>query len=125
MNYKKIFLKEVNKIWKKNYSDLNFMEIFINLPRLSKKNLKDMTDDEILKYMEILSQKIKKKSDLLKSSDKLIKTIEKKWEDDISFGTFIESLWEKYDSDLSISDDLSLIKILNKKDKENEDWKIN
>ena len=124
MNYKKNFLKEVNKIWKKNYSDLNFMEIFINLPRLSKKNLKDMTDDEILKYMEILSQKIKKKSDLLKSSDKLIKTIEKKWEDDISFGTFIESLWEKYDSDLSISDDLSLIKILNKKDKENESWKI-
>lgn len=123
MNYKKNFLKEVNKIWKKNYSDLNFMEIFINLPRLSKKNLKDMTDDEILKYMEILSQKIKKKSDLLKSSEDLIETIEKKWEDDISFGTFIESLWEEHNSDLSISDDLSLIKILNKGNK-NEDWKI-
>lgn len=120
MNYKKNFLKEVNKIWKKNYSDLNFMEIFINLPRLSKKNLKDMTDDEILKYMEILSQKIKKKSDLLKSSEDLIKTIEKKWEDDISFGTFIESLWEEHNSDLSISSDLDLIKMLNKKDKENE-----
>lgn len=120
MNYKKNFLKEVNKIWKKNYSDLNFMEIFINLPRLSKKNLKDMTDNEILKYMEILSQKIKKKSDLLKSSDKLIKTIEEKWDENISFGNFIENLWKENNSDLSISDDLRLIKIL-RKEEENED----
>ena len=82
MNYKKIFLKEVNKIWKKNYSDLNFMEIFINLPRLSKKNLKDMTDDEILKYsmqIAMLKQLLNKKLIDEKEYEKIKKELMKEY----------------------------------------------
>ncbi len=121
MNYKKEYLEKINRLWKKNYADLNFMEVFINLPRISKKEIKDMTNDEILESMEKLSKKIDRKTDTLKSSKKLLDTIEKLWKEEEPFGEFINTIWEKKNTDLSGSGDETLIKHLENIEKEEKD----
>lgn len=121
MNYKKEYLEKINRLWKKNYADLNFMEVFINLPRISKKEIKDMTNDEILESMEKLSKKIDRKTDTLKSSKKLLDTIEKLWKEEKPFGEFINTIWEKKNTDLSGSGDETLIKHLKNIEKEEKD----
>lgn len=121
MNYKKEYLEKINRLWKKNYADLNFMEVFINLPRISKKEIKDMTNDEILESMEKLSKKIDRKTDTLKSSKKLLDTIEKLWKEEERFGEFINTTWEKKNTDLSGSGDETLIKHLENIEKEGKD----
>lgn len=118
MNYKKEYLEKINRLWKKNYADLNFMEVFINLPRISKKEIKDMTNDEILESMEKLSKKIDRKTDTLKSSKKLLDTIEKLWKEEEPFGEFINKICEKKNTDLSGSGDETLIKHLKNIEKE-------
>lgn len=121
MNYKKEYLEKINRLWKKNYADLNFMEVFINLPRISKKEIKDMTNDEILESMEKLSKKIDRKTDTLKSSKKLLDTIEKLWKEEEPFGEFINTIWKKKNTDLSGSGDETLIKHLENIEKEEKD----
>lgn len=118
MNYKKEYLEKINRLWKKNYADLNFMEVFINLPRISKKEIKDMTNDEILESMEKLSKKIDRKTDTLKSSKRLLDTIEKLWKEEEPFGKFINKICEKKNTDLSGSGDETLIKHLENIEKE-------
>lgn len=120
------FLDQFNRIWMKNYPDLNFFEILINLPRLSKKKIKDMTDDEVLESMEILSNRIDKKTKNLGTTKELMDYIEHIWETyykDKSFTYMIEDIWQKGDSDYATSSDKVIINTLSqlfKKETKNE-----
>ena len=80
-----------------------------------------MTNDEILESMEKLSKKIDRKTDTLKSSKKLLDTIEKLWKEEKPFGEFINTIWEKKNTDLSGSGDETLIKHLKNIEKEEKD----
>lgn len=109
------FLEQFNRIWMKNYPDLNFFEILINLPRLSKKKIKDMTDDEVLESMEILSNRIDKKAKNLGTTKGLMDYIEHIWDTyykDKSFTYMIEDIWQKGGSDYATSSDKVIINTL-------------
>lgn len=115
--YIRNFLENFNKLWIKNYADLNLTEVLINLPRLlGKKDIKDLSDDEVLESMEILSQKIKKKTDVLGTTEDLMKTIEDKWKkfENLSFMEFFDKTMNKLNTDLITANALSLEKILKK-----------
>lgn len=113
----KDFMEKYNKIWKKNYPYLYFTEILINLPRFSKKQVPEMTDEEILESMEKLSKIIDKETARIDSSKKLINEFQDLWinnHKNASFGEVINSIWQALNHDLSSSSDEHFLKQLNK-----------
>lgn len=111
------FMEKYNKLWKKNYPDLYFTEILINLPRFSKKKVPEMSEDEILEAMKKLSKIVDKKTKRIDSSKKLINEFQDLWINNhisASFNEVIGSIWIVLNHDLSSSSDEHFLKQLNK-----------
>lgn len=113
----KDFMEKYNKLWKKNYPDLYFTEILINLPRFSKKKVPEMNEDEILESMKKLSKILDKKTKRIDSSKKLINEFQDLWINNhinASFTEVINSIWIVLNHDVSNSSDEHFLKQLNK-----------